>query len=299
MALGLLRLAIPLDWYPALPLESVTGWSIILAVALGLIWRNAGNAKSLNAIVLIYMFLTSEDPRPLEGHLKFLNRVSDLIITITYFFKLLPKVYLESGGNRLSLVLLLAIATKYFFSRISVKQELEIGKTLYPPGNIPDDLQPKTVVEIRIRVVGFLALYWLLGLVSDHIFWASLILTIIACNDFRTRSVIDSNILRTFDDDRYKPDKNERGHQKILARREVIRWSFSKNINNMKEAFTAAGCAVACGMATFSYFGYADFAIVAYIILIITLTLNELFTLRWRIDRFRRLMAVDRQHTPV
>src|SRR5438128_1931099 len=83
--------------------------------------------------------------------------------------------------------LLLLIAIKYFLSRVSVKQELEIGKTLYPPGKVPDDLLPKTRVEITIRVFGFLALYAILGSVSDHIFWASLILTVIACNDYRTR----------------------------------------------------------------------------------------------------------------
>ena len=88
MALGLLHLAMPLDWYPAQPLKSTIGWSIIVTVAGGLIWRNAGNARLYNAVVLVYMFLTLEDPRPVEGHLKLLNRVSDLSIATTYFFKL-------------------------------------------------------------------------------------------------------------------------------------------------------------------------------------------------------------------
>ena len=294
MALGLLHLVIPLDWYSAQPLKSIPGWSVIAMVAGGLIWRNAGNARSYNAIVLVYMFLTSEDPRPLEGHLKLLNRVSDLLITITYFFKLF-ETGLESGGDRLTLGLMLLIAIRYFFSRVSVKQELELGKTLYPPGNIPDDLLPKTRAEITTRVFGFLALYALLGFVSDHIFWASLILTVIACNDFRTRSDITSNILRTFKDPKYQPSENERGYQTILAKREIARWYLSDLPTRAKEGLGAAGCAAACVISAYGYFRNANFDFVAYLLLIGTLALNELVTLWWRIDRFQRLLAIDKR----
>jgi hypothetical protein len=263
MALGLLHFVISLDWYPAQPLKSVAGWSIIAAVAGGLIWRNAGNARSYNAVVLVYMFLTSEDPRPLEGYLKLLNRVSDLSITITYSFKLFW-TELASSGDRLSRGLLLLIAVKYFFSRVSVKQELEISKTLYPPGKVPDDLLPKTRVEIRSRVLGFLALYWLLGSVSDHIFWASLILTVIACNDYRTRSDIISNILRTFGDPRYQPSVNERGYQTILDKRKVARWYLSDLPSRANQGLCVTGCAAACGMTVYGYFGNVNFDSAAY-----------------------------------
>jgi len=296
MALGLLQFVIPLDWYPAQPLKSIIGWSIIAAVAGGLIWRNAGNGRLYNAVVLVYMFLTSEDPRPLEGHLKLLNRISDLSITITYFFKLFW-IGLASGGERLSLGLLLLIAIRYFFSRVSVKQELEIGKTLYPPGKVPDDLLPKTRIEITIRVFGFLALYALLGSVSDHIFWASLILTVIACNDYRTRSDISSNILRTFDDPRYRPSENERGYQTILDKRKVVRWYLSDLPTRAKEGLCVVGCAAALGITVHGYFGNANFDFVAYVTLIGTLALNELVTLWWRIKRFWRLLAIDRRRS--
>lgn len=296
MALGLLQFAIPLDWYPAQPLKSTIGWSIIAAIACGLIWRNAGNAGLYNAVVLVYMFLTSEDPRPLEGHLKLLNRVSDLSITVTYFFKLFW-TGLAAGGEWLSLGLLLLIATRYFFSRVSVKQELEIGKTLYPPGKVPDDLLPKTRIEITIRVFGFLALYALLGFASDHIFWASLILSIIACNDYRTRSDISSNILRTFDDPRYRPSENERGYQAILDKRKVARWYLSDLPTRAKEGLSAVGCVAALGMTVYGYFGNVNLDFAAYIALIGTLALNELVTLWWRIERFRRLLAIDRSRS--
>jgi hypothetical protein len=294
MMLGLLNLATPLKWYPATPLTSLTGWGIIVVVAGGLIWRNLGNAGLLSFGVLVYMFLTSEDPRPVEGYLKFLNRVSDLSIAITYFFQLF-RTGIESGDDRLSLCLLLMIAIRYFFSRVSVTQELEIGKALYPPGRVPDDLRPKTRIEITIRVLGFLALYALLGAVSNHIFWASLILTIIASNDYRTRFDISSNILRTFDDPHYLPSENEWGYRTIMEKREVARWYLAELPTRTKEGLCTLGCAMSCAIAAYGYFSNVDVSFTAYVILIVTLALNELITLWWRIDRFLRLLAIDRQ----
>lgn len=293
MALGLLHLVIPLDWYPAHPLESIVGWIIIAAVSFGLIWRNVGNSKMCNALVLIYMFLTTEDPRPLAGYLKFLNRISDLLITITYFFKLF-RAAIGSGIDRLSLDLLLVIAIKYFFSRLGVKQELEIGKALYPPGRIPDDLLPKTRLGIAGRVFGFLALYALLGSLSNYIFWASLIFTVIAANDVRTRSDISSNVLRTFNDARYQPAVNEAGYQVIMERRKIARWYLSELPTSVKEWLTAVGCAAACVTAALGYVSGSGLDVAAYEILIVATLLNELITLWWRIKRFRLLLAVDR-----
>jgi hypothetical protein len=296
MALGLLRLAMPLDWYPAQPLQSAVGWSIIVAVAGGLVWRNAGNAGIYNAIVLVYMFLTSEDPRTLEGHLKLLNRLSDLSITITYFLKLIG-TGLESGRDQLSLGLLLLIAIRYFFSRVSVKQELEIGKSLYPPGRVPNVLLPRTRAEITFRVFGFLGLYAFLGVLADHILWASLILTVIACNDYRTRSDISSNVLPTIDDPQFMPSENERDYQKIMDKRVVARWYLSDLPTRTKEALCVIGCAAALGITVYGYYENANFDFAAYVTLISTLTLNELVTLRWRIQRFRRLLAIDRRYS--
>ena len=294
MALGLLNLFYSFDWYPAEPLKSVIGWGIVLTVVVGLIWRNVGNAGMYSAVVFVYMFLTSEDPRPLEGHLKLLNRVSDLSISITYLFQLF-RIGLESGRDRLSLVLLLLIAIKYFFSRVSVKQELEIGKTLYPPGNIPDDLLPKTRFEITVRVVGFLVLDAVPGSVSNHIFWASLILTIIACNDYRTRDDISSNVLRTFDDPKYLPSEGEKNYQSIMEKRKVARWYLSDLPTREKEGLHAIGCFAAWCMTMYGYyFSDTNFDFAAYTTLIFTLAFNELVTLWWRIGRFRRLLAIDR-----
>jgi hypothetical protein len=308
MALGLLQLVIPLEWYPAKPLTSVIGWSVIASVAGILVWRNVGNAGLYRAavelynlivlaIILVYLFLTAEDLRPIEGYLKFLNRISDLSIAITYFFQLF-KEDADAGGDRLSLALLLMIAIKYFFSRVSVTQELAIGPTLYPPDRVPDNVRQGTRFGITIRVLGFLALYAVLGIVSDHIFWASLILTIIALNDYLTRGDISLNILRTFDDPQYMPSKDERGYQAILDRRQVARWYLSELPTRTKEGLCATGCAVSCGIAIYGFFSGAKVDFIAYAILIGTLALNELVTLGWRIVRFRRLLAIDARALP-
>jgi hypothetical protein len=296
MVLGLFDLIHPIGWYPAQPLRSFEGWAVIGVVTTILFWRNVGT----EAMNLTYVFLTMEDPTTAEGYLKFLNRLSDVAITTTYFFKLFFS-NLERGLSGLPLWLLLVIASKYFLSRVSVKQELEIGKTLYPPGNVPDILFPKSRREITFRVIGFLVLYAVLGAVSNYILIASFILVVIACNDARTRSDISSKILGTFSEKAYMPNSNSPGYSKMMARRNVARWYLGEReqptyltLTNVKEVFCAFGCIVAFGFAVFGCLTKENFDVEAYVILIATLVLNEVITVWWRIERFRRLLEIDR-----
>jgi hypothetical protein len=296
MVLGLIDLYEPLGWYPAQPLRSFEGWAVIGIVATILFWRNVGTEP----MILTYVFLTMEDPTTAEGYLKFLNRVSDLTITTTYFFKLFFS-NLERGLSGLPLALLLVIASKYFFGRVSVKQELEIGKTLYPPGKVPDILLPKSRWEITFRVIGFLVLFGVLGVVSDHIVIASVILIAIACNDVRTRDDISSKILGTFSDEAYMPDSGSPGYSKIMARRNVARWYLDEREHptyltptTIKEVCCALGCAAAFLVAAYGYLTNKQLDVEAYLILITTLVVNEIITVWWRIERFRRLLAIDR-----
>lgn len=295
MVLGLYDLYHPLGWYPAQPLRSYQGWGVIGAVATTLFWRNLGTEP----MILTYVFLTMENPTTAEGYLKFLNRLSDLTITTTYFFKIFFS-NLEQGLTGLPLGLLLVIASKYFFSRVSVKQELEIGKTLYPPGKVPDILMPTSRREITFRVIGFLILYFFLGTVSNHLLIASFILAVIACNDVRTRFDIASNILKTFSDEAYMPDKSNPDYEKIMARRDVARWYLDaceqpiyQKPTYIKEGLCAFGCIIAFGFAAFGYLTGKDFDSYGYVILIATLVLNEVITVWWRIERFRRLLKID------
>ena len=296
MVLGLIDLYQPLGWYPAQPLRSSEGWAVIGTVATILFWRNVGTEP----MILTYVFLTMEDPTTTEGYLKFLNRLSDLAIATIYFFKLFFS-NLERGLSGLPLGLLLVIASKYFLSRVSVKQELEIGKTLYPPGNVPDILFPTSRLQITGRVIGFLFLYGFLGAVSDYILLASLILAVIACNDVLTRSDISSKILKTFSDEAYMPDSGSPGYSKIMERRDVARWYLDERKpptyltpTNIKEVCCALGCIIAFGFAVCGYLTNENFDVEAYVVLIATLVLNEVITVWWRVERFRRLLKIDR-----
>jgi hypothetical protein len=82
-----------------------------------------------------------------------------------------------------------------------------------------------------------------------------------------------------------------------LDKRKVARWYLSDLPTRAKEGLCAIGCAAACGMTVYGYFGDANFDFAAYVTLIGTLALNELVTLWWRIDRFRRLLAIDRRRS--
>jgi hypothetical protein len=93
------------------------------------------------------------------------------------------------------------------------------------------------------------------------------------------------------------PSENDRDYQKILDKRIVARWYLSDLPTRTKEALCVIGCAAALGITVYGHYENANFDFAAYVTLISTLTLNELVTLRWRIQRFRRLLAIDRRYS--
>jgi hypothetical protein len=295
MALGILQLVHPLGWYPAQPLKSVFGWIIVGAVGLGLAWRNLGIVSArksagdffVNILFVIFEFLTGQNPRTAEGYLKFLDYICGILLTTSYYFKL-SWSGLQQGRDWMPLILLFIIALKYLLSRISVTQELAIGKSLFPPERVPDNLQSKDRLTITLQVIGFMALYMLLGWNADHIIFASAIMTTVAFSDFRTGHIIRKIIVRIFSDTKYVPLPTERNYQNILDRRAVVRWYLFGLPHLWKEAACIVGCAIACGISIYGYFDNADLDFSAYAILIGTLILNEIITIWWRIDRYLR-----------
>ncbi|WP_426424126.1 hypothetical protein [Bradyrhizobium genosp. A] len=296
--LGLFTFIHPIAWYPAEPLRSHEGWAVVLSVGTILFFRCVGR----EALILTYVFLTMEDPTTSEGYLKLLNRVCDLTIATTYFIKLFFSK-LENGTSGLQLGLFLMIAIKYFLSRTSVKQELEIAKALFPPGKVPDVLKPKSRIEITLLVFGFLVFYWILGVTYDHILIASLLLTGIACNDMHTRFNVSSDMLKTFSLRDFMPDKSTSSGKKIEERRDVARWYLEDNNprqsrfltwTSAKEAFSIIGSAVAFGIAVLGWLRNENLDFEAYWILLATQVANEIVTVWWRVDRFRRLVRIDR-----
>jgi hypothetical protein len=296
MALGIYNLYFPASWYPAEPLRSPQGWGVFGVVTAILLFRSLG----LGRLILTYVFLTMEDPTTSEGYLKLLNRMCDLLIATTYFFRLFFSK-LETGISGLQLVLFIMIAVKYFLSRTSVKQELEIGKALYPPGNVPDPLRPASRKKITFLVGIFLLSYWVLGIFYNNILVASFVLTAIACNDFRTRLNI-ADVLETFRQAEFMPDIKTPGGAKIMERRKVACWYLEEERFRRcrfctwtvaKEAFSVFGSAVAFMLAIFGWLSARNFDFAAYSILIFTQVVNEVITMWWRIDRFLRLLKID------
>lgn len=293
-ALGLFKLVRPLDWYPAQPLESAAGWLTLSIVVAALVWRNVKDGShfplstksysNLRHDGLIYYkhivgFVTAKDPNTVEGYLKFLDLVCKLIIGGTYFFKLL------NGHKPLASVLTFILAIRYFFSRISVKQELEIGKTLFPSDKVPDSFQLGDRAKITFQVIGFMILYLVLSRVTDYIIVASIVIFCIACNDCLTRSVINNNINRVFGETKWMPEPGEIGSDAIMRRRDIAIW-YIKLHHLPKEAGCALGCFLSCSIATYGYFYHKDFDAASYIILIITLVINEIITVWWRFKRY-------------
>jgi hypothetical protein len=302
MALGIIKLKFMLNWYPAQPLESRFGWITLWAVGFGLTWRNFGLRAALYPI--------NQRARTSEEYLKFLDYLCKNI-TIWYFVTMLGLAW-SRGENILSVILIALIGVVYHLSRLSVWQELEIGKTLFPhePQRIPDRLQLKDRTAITLEVTLFMSLYLALAWVAHCILVASFCMFVIACIDLNTRRLINKNVREDFANPRYAPSPNEPGYQAMMDRRAIAEWYLFHLPHLWKEAGRIAGCAVAFGIANYAYFanahdvtflayladaaycaangyprGAGNLAVLAYIILIVTLVANEALTMWWRVNR--------------
>jgi hypothetical protein len=244
----------------------------------------------LNIAFALFEFLTGQNPRSTEGYLKFLDYTCGLLLASTYFFKIFWSE-LQHSRDWMPLTLLFLIAIKYFLSRVSVAQELAIGRSLFPPTRIPDDLQMKNRISIAKQVYGFMFLYAVLGFTANYIALVSLIMTGIAFGDFRTRDLINENIRQRFADHNYAPSPEEADYSAIMHRRNVARWYLFALPHLTKELLCIYGCATAFGFAIYGYANGIDMSLPAYVMLIGTQVLNEIITMWWRIDRFMRLKA--------
>jgi hypothetical protein len=289
MALGIVNVISPLDWYPAQPLKSILGRVTVATVAFGLAWRNFGTsaivAEIKNTVRYILWFL-NQKPKSAEGYLKLLDYFCGFV-NFSYFGGLVVLGW-QQDGISMSIVLILLIGVIYHLSRLSVRQELEIVKSLFPSDRVPDELQSKDRFTITLQVISFMALYVFLGWAARDIVAASLCMLVIGCIDFNTRKQINEKMRRYFSDAKYAPD--ERGYKAIQDKRSDVGWFLFELPHLWKEAGRVAGCAVAFGVATYGYVNNTDrLNVFAYSILIGTLVLNEIVTVWWRIIRDRRL----------
>ena len=295
MALGILNVISPLDWYPEQPLKSIVGWFTVATLAFGLIWRNVGTSaivaapkKTARYVFTVGKWLLNLRPRSAEGYIKTLDYFCGFV-TFLWFAKLLVAGW-RQGENTLSLVLILIIGLIYYLSRLSVKQELEIVKLVFPPYRIPDDLQFKDRILITLQVTLFMGLYLFMGWVAHNIMIVSLCMFVVGCVDFNTRRQINDKVRRYFSTARYDPVPDEPGYDAIQSARKEVSWFLFELPHLWKEAARIAGCAVAFGVAAYGYSNNNDrLNILAYGILIGTLVLNEIVTVRWRVIRDCRL----------
>jgi hypothetical protein len=301
MVLGAIKLIQPLDWYPIQPLNSPFGWVTVGFVGLVLaVCSFPAQSKFLALLLLniaytIFEFLTNQDPKTAEGYLKFLDYTCGIILATNYFFKQLTLTHLQGNQEWLATWLLALFAFKYFLSRVSVTQELAIGRSLFPSDRVPDDLQMKDRKSIAIQVYGFMLLYVVLGHCSDRIILASLIMTGIAAGDFRTRDLINENMRQRFADKRYAPEPDDPECKSIVAKRKIAEWYLFALPHLCKELGVLFGSAAAFCIALYGFIEGRNLNMAAYFTLFATHVLNEFITVWWRIDRYVRLKAVKKE----
>jgi hypothetical protein len=197
------------------------------------------------------------------------------------------------ASNGLQLFLIGIFGLKYFLSRHSARKELSIAPTLFPRNRMPDDWSAKKRALVLVAVLCFLALYLGLATYVDSIKIVSLLMFLVACNDVRTRYVINTDKRRYLADQKYKPSRNDPEYDEIETRRSIV----SEHLFDLPYLEKEKACAAGCGIAFIVAIASGDSTIgrvAAYVILIVTLVVNEVITQLWRFDRDRRLDAVPR-----
>jgi hypothetical protein len=169
-----------------------------------------------------------------------------------------------------------------------------IGPKLFPHDRVPRDWGGPTDRAIIFgSVIGFLILYIALTWVADNIKIASFIMLILACNDWRTRYLIETGIGNYFKQKEYAPQPNEKDYEVIQKRRAVAGKFLFDKPHLRKETGRVAGCGLAFLISLFGYFysvNWLDFA--AYFVLIATIIINEVITMRWRFEMYRELKEI-------
>lgn len=295
MVLGIIAIIFPLDWYSGQPLKNLFGWAIVATVVIGLTWRCVGTSTIANKFKNIYRLVLwgiNQNPDTSEGYLKLWDYLGDAFLTVGFFGGLAFSAW-RQHENTFSIALIIVIGIVFYLSRLSVNQELEIVKSLFPPDRVPDDLKPKDRLTIGLEIILYFAVYMFLGWVTKYIIVASLGLFVIACIDFNTRRLIHEKMRQYFSSEKYAPDQNERMYETIQSRRSVIKWFLFKLPHLKKEAGKVIGCAVSVCIAIYGYFGNVEWAEnLAYVTLIGTLITNEIFTMMWRLERDRQLKII-------
>jgi hypothetical protein len=326
MLLGIANLAFPLEWYGGQPLRSAAGWTTVAFVGATLLalnfpdiwnWQTLASPDRrfpvLKTVADLFEFWTLNRFDTTERYLKSLDYIASYLGFTAFLTVFVAKVQMSTAFNggifylenwvtfvsetALPCLLLFLFGLIHGFGRQSIRLELSIGPKLFPPGRVPDDWGgPKDRVIAFLSVISFLLLFLMLTWFADNIKIASLIMFVLACNDWRTRYLINSGIGGYFSLEKYAPRPGDKDYDLILERREVADKFLFKKPHLWKEAGRAVGCGLAFAVSLSGYLRNTtslDFA--AYIILIGTLVLNEVITLRWRYRMFSEMRDIDRK----
>jgi hypothetical protein len=193
-------------------------------------------------------------------------------------------------------LLILLFGIIHALGRQSIRMELSLGPRLFPSGRVPLDWGgPKDRVIIFVTIIGFLLLFLLLTWFADNILVASSIMLVLACNDWRTRYLIEDGIRGYFANKDYAPVPEDKDYRLILERRKVADEFLFVKPHLWKEGARIVGCGLALAAAVAGYIHQSsEMNLAAYAILIVTLVLNEIVTMRWRYGMFHKMRAIER-----
>jgi hypothetical protein len=304
MVLGLYALSRRPDWYPDQPLQNVTGWLMIGALALGLVWLNlrkglatyGGWPGVARVIGRAYMYwVVGEAPdidvtTPL-GQLAFLDSLGAQIIEFGVFAGAAVTWWVQRGP--LPSVLVLVFGVVYFLSRRSVKQELAIAPTLFPEGKVPQRWSAKNARSVTFTVIGYFLLYVSLAFLAFDIRIAAFVMLCIATIDLRTRRMIGRQMRGYLSDPRFAPTPGDHNADFVARRREVAEKFLFGHSDLRREVVRVCGCALALTLALAAWYFSVDIAGLAYVVLVVTLLANEWVLLGWRNERDQSLSAID------
>jgi hypothetical protein len=330
MALGLIGIIVPLDWYPGQPLKSITGWLTLIMLAIGVVWRYAkalpdireAAGKVVERLVEVYMMRVEGDLywrkgeiRTPRGLLNFLNCLGGYVLEVGFFvsagiynlrrFPCLANSYPDLTTAitcfwhaLLPFAMVLVFGAVFFLSRLSAKQELKIVDEIFPSGRIPAKWPgSRDPLGITLSVIFFFVLYMALAWFAYDIRVVSFVMIVIASIDFNTRRMINKRFREYFADPGYAPEEIDGDREVIEQRRQVVRNFLFSRPHLWKEAGRVGGCAVAFSVAMAGYLYQMEWlSSGAYLILIATLVVNERVTWLWRAPRDSELRKIQEQN---
>jgi hypothetical protein len=189
-------------------------------------------------------------------------------------------------------LMVVVIGLVFHLSRRSANAELIISEKLFPEGRMPKHWIGRRDAEgITISVIAFFALYIGLAVFADHAWIVALFMFAVACIDLNTRRLINARGGAYLDEEKYPdyaPLREDHDCDLIHARRRIVQRDLFEKPHAFKEKFRVAGCACALDLALF---GERNFS---YVVLILTLIVNEIVTWRWRKERDCALRESDR-----